>query len=114
MERVIGSAQLLDEFHRHAGASDSVLNRVRTILPGPLHGRGTEGIASSPSKRMPIDDAEPKMVPHRLPFDQFIRVIPAECQRVLGLRTFVADVLNFREECRHKALGIPKAVKKGT
>ncbi len=60
---------------------------------------------------MPVGDRKAQMVFHALSQHNFIRIIVAECQRVVAVRSFIFNLLNVAEksgahcvlpfECRH-------------
>ena len=56
---------------------------------------GAERIGAGAAERVPVDDAEPQVVAHRLAFDLFVGVVMPEGERVLGLGAFVADAFDF-------------------
>ena len=56
---------------------------------------GAERVAAGAAERVPIDDAEPQVVPHRLAFDLFVGVVVAEGERVLALGTFERNAADF-------------------
>ena len=57
------------------------------MVPGP------ERIAARAPHRVPIGHAEAELVLHRLAFHQLVRIVVPEGQRVLGIGTFVVDLL---------------------
>ncbi len=91
VEAIEGNAELLEELEAHADAVLGVLDGVGLALPGPQHGARPEGIAAGAPHRVPIGDAEPEMVLHRLAFDRLAGVVVAERQRVLRFGAFVTD-----------------------
>ena len=103
VERVERVAELLHELERHAGAVLGVLDRVGAVFPGPHGAAGAERIGARAAERVPVDDAEPQVVLHRLAADLFVGVVVAKRQRVLALGTFETDALDFGK-CGHGKL----------
>ena len=103
MEGVERVAEFFHKLERHADAVLSVFDRVRPVFPGADGATGAKGIGASAAERVPIDDAEPEVVLHRLAADLFVGVVMMERERVLGIGTFVADAFNLRE-CGHNEL----------
>ena len=92
VERVVGSAQLLDELERRPHATHRILDRVAAVVPRPDHGSRAERITARSAKRVPVDDAEAKMLLHRLAFHDLVFVVPAERQRILRCGAFKSDL----------------------
>ena len=72
-----------------------VLDRVGAVFPGPDGAAGAERIGAGAAERVPVDDAEPQVVLHRLAVDHFVRVVVVEGERVLRLGAFVLDSFDF-------------------
>ena len=80
-------AEFFHELEGDADAMDRVVHGVIGAFPRPEHGAGPEGIAARAPHRVPVGDAETKVVFHRLAGDDFVFVVVAEGQGIGGFRT---------------------------
>jgi hypothetical protein len=46
---------------------------------------------------MPVDHCEPEMVFHSLPSHNFVRVVPAESEGILGFRPLILNFWDIRK-----------------
>ena len=69
----------------------------RTHRPKVNHRGGTKWIGSRRAKSMPVANSESQVLLHRLAFDDFFWVIPAERQVVIRIGAFVFDLLDVRK-----------------
>ena len=87
--------ELLDELERDAGPLLGVFDGVRAVVPRPHRRARPERIGAHAAERVPIDDAEPQVVLHRLAGHLFVLVVVAEGERVLAFRAFERDAADF-------------------
>ena len=66
-------------------------------IKGTVDRARPEDVHARAAKRMPVGDGEPQVLRHRLPVDDFVRVVMAEGERVVRVRTFMTDRLDARE-----------------
>lgn len=97
MEGIERCPQLLDELEGDLHAINGILQRIAAVIPRPNSGARTERIGTGSAERMPINHAEAKMLLHGLPFDHFVWVVPAKCQRITRLGAFVFNLANIGE-----------------
>ena len=75
-----------------------------TESTGASQGRSSrarpERIGARAAERVPIGDAEAEMVLHRLAFDDLVGIVVVKGERILRLRTLVADLRDFGK-CGH-------------
>lgn len=53
---------------------------------------------------MPVSGAEPEMLFHRFAFDDFVRVVMFEGERVFGVRPFVSDLGDVEKGGSHNGM----------
>src|SRR5690606_29847006 len=83
-----------------------VLDRIAAVVPGANHRPGTKGIGTGAPERVPVDDRESQMVPHRSPGDNLVRVVPPERQRIIALGAFVLNHIDAGKRAhRRQTLG---------
>src|SRR5439155_4055915 len=96
-----GSAQLFDELKGGVDAVLRVLHALGAIIPGANGCADAERIGKAVAKGVPINDGEAQMISHRFAFDNFLRVVMFESERVFGTRPFEADFGNTRKRSWH-------------
>src|SRR4051812_10175599 len=101
MERVKWVTELLHKLKRNACAILGVLNRVGAVFPWADGAAGSERIGAGTTERVPINDAEPQVVPHRLAADLFVCLVVMEGKRVLRLWAFVLDAFDLGKSGLH-------------
>ena len=95
MERVVRGVQFLKKLERSPGPVASVFDGLGAIVPRSHHRRATEWIRTSSPKCVPINNGKPQMLLHGLAGNHFIRVVPAERERIIAIRTFVTNLGYF-------------------
>ena len=94
---VIRSPKFFHELESDPSPILSVLHRIGAIVPRSQGSAHTERVGQWVAESMPINHGEPQVVLHRLPFHLLILVVVFEGQWVLGIRTFVGDLFDFRK-----------------
>lgn len=103
-------AELFHELEADTHAVHGILDRVLAGFPRAEHRAGAERVGAGATKRVPIGDAEPQLVLHRLAFHLLVRVVVAEGQRVLRVGAFKSDLLDVRK-CGGRGHGVsPKEI----
>ena len=91
--------QLLEELE---GRGHLLLGRRQRVATGreprPVEGAVAEDVEPVPVEAVPVAGREAEVLPHRPAEHDAIGVVPAERQRVVGVRAFVADGLDAGEE----------------
>src|SRR5690606_35399150 len=91
MKAIIRSADLREEFEGriHLGAGARV--RIRGSVPRKILRARSEWIVAGTTKRVPVGDAEPEELLHRLSADLLVWIVPFESERVVALSAFERD-----------------------
>ena len=74
--------QFFDKFKGHPRSFLRVIDRVRSVIPGPQHRAGSEGIGSGSTESMPIHHRKAEVFAHRLSIDQLVGIVMLESERV--------------------------------
>ena len=82
VERVEGSAELLEQLEGDLGSALGVGDRVGAVVPGPQGGADSERVGENVTERMPVDDGEAEVLLHRLAVDDLVGIVMLEFQRV--------------------------------
>ena len=87
METVIRSAEFAEKVKRGVGLGTRCRHRVGHVLPRALKGAVVaEGVKAVPGKTVPVTHRKTQLLFHALAQHHAVFVIPAEGQRVVGLR----------------------------
>ena len=92
VEAVVGGAEFAEKVKRRIGLGMRRRHGVCHVLPRPLKGAVVaEGVKAVPRKTVPVTHRKTQLLFHALAQHHAVFVIPAEGQRVVGLRPLVAD-----------------------
>lgn len=103
VEAVVVDAGFVEEFEKHIGALECVIDGIGLIVPGHQSGSSAEGVGETIAHDVPIGGSEAHVIAHGFALDEFIGIVVLECEGVTRGRAFV---LNFRNvgEIRHAAI----------
>ena len=93
MEAEIRHLQFFQHFEEDGNAFLSVSDAIAAVVPRHVHRRGAERVRAVSSHAVPERGAEAQVIFHRLAFDEFVRIVIAERQIVVRVRTFVLNFL---------------------
>ena len=87
MEAVIRHVELVEKFKRHVRFAFGHFQRIARGLPGTLKRAGAKHIRAIPAEVMPITGGKTQMICHPFSQHDFIRIIVAKRQRIIGFRS---------------------------
>jgi hypothetical protein len=101
VEAVEADAQFLQELESDADTLLSHLDAVGAIFPGTHGTAWTERISPGATEGMPVGDGEAEPVVHGLAFDDFVRLIVLEAERILAGGAFVLNLRGYFGKVSH-------------
>ena len=104
VEAVIRHVELVEKFKRHVRFAFGHFQRIARGLPGTLKRTGAKHIRAIPAEVMPITGGKTQMLCHAFSQHDFIRIIVAKRQRIIGFGSGKANAINLVEIGLHDEL----------